>query len=369
MFPTSLLALLAILLQPSSAQDAPAVGDTTQSLALVFSPPFLPPEVTPQTYPNYTLPPVQPSWQPPADSYNYTLFVFPTTEDTPTSANDTSSQGLRAVNGVVQLASNATDSSLVLRDPIEGWRRQWLVGGLNASTNYTVFTVEDRSQVVTGPVYLLTKNVSFPCTLVHSLPYCPFVSYAVPIPPPSQTDPSQLGTSLTQQTYAADDLPGEYTAILLSSLGNFSITLSSFACGRDVYSPLKTCEDCYDAYRDWACAISFPRCANTDVSALPRAPLPAPALMPRTNMSRNTFPPLDQTYTELLPCIETCTMVDRSCPYFLQFGCPLPGVTAEFSYGVGFIDDAVHGRQGKGVPGAAEEYGYAWCNAGSSYDY
>jgi len=370
MLPTSLLTLLALLLQPASAASGPLLGDTTQSLALVFSPPFLPFNITPQTYPNYTLPPVQPVWDAPSSPYNYTLFVLPTTDGTPASANETSAAALRLLSGVVELGSDAPDSRITLRDPLEGWRRQWLVGGLNASTNYTAFAVDDSNQMVTGPIYLLTKNASFPCTLVHSLPYCPFVSYAAPIPPPSQSSTPQSGTSLTQQTYTADDLPGEYTAMLLSSLGNFSITLSSFACGRDVYSPLKTCEDCFDAYRDWACAISFPRCGNADLSALPPSPWPSPALMARVNGSRNNiFPPLQQSYMELLPCIETCTTVDRSCPYFLQFGCPLPGVTAEFSYGVGFIDDALNGRQDKGVPGVAEEYGYAWCNVGSTYDY
>ncbi|EJT98066.1 hypothetical protein DACRYDRAFT_24603 [Dacryopinax primogenitus] len=145
------------------------------------------------------------------------------------------------------------------------------------------------------------------------------------------------------------------------------MTLSSFACGRDVYSPLKTCEDCLDAYRDWACAISFPRCANTDASAVPPPPLPPPAVMPRANTSRNNFPTLNRTYSELLPCIETCTIVDRSCPYFLQFACPLPGVTAEFSYGVNFVDDASNGGQNRGEPGVSEKWGYAWCNAGTVY--
>lgn len=206
---------------------------------------------------------------------------------------------------------------------------------------------------------------AFSCPLVHSLPYCPSVSYAVPLPQPPNANPS----------YDTTTLPNSVTSPLLQYMNNFTTTLLTFACGRDMYSPLQSCADCQTAYRKWLCSVSFTRCseaspgsANTSTSpqATGTAQRPLSALVPQaTNASaRNSnLPASGSPYTSLLPCIETCTLVDRACPSFIGFKCPVIRFNAATSYGVGFIDSGKDGVQGQGSTGTSQDiWGNVWCN-------
>ena len=53
-------------------------------------------------------------------------------------------------------AIGVVQESLVYRDEL-GWRTQWIVRGLAASTNYTAFVIEDDVKVA-GPIYFATKS-------------------------------------------------------------------------------------------------------------------------------------------------------------------------------------------------------------------
>ena len=87
------------------------------------------------------------------------------------------------------------------------------------------------------------------------------------------------------------------------------------------------------------------------------------ALLPQTTQ-RNPSIPQAMDYTLLLPCIETCTAVDRACPPFLEFQCPTRKFNAAASYGVGYVDGA-DGDEGEGVAGAAQDrWGNVWCHLG-----
>lgn len=220
--------------------------------------------------------------------------------------------------------------------------------------------------MVGGPINFITKSASFSCPLVHSLPYCPKVSYAVPIPFPSDTT-----------TYDSSNLPSSISDPLLTYMTNFTTSLLTFACGRDWYSPVQSCASCQSAYRDWLCSISFPRCgeapASSAVAALgsgPAAQVVFPAFtqsQPPGNNSRNpNLPPFNSTYQVLLPCLETCNAVDRACPNFMGFTCPLPKFNANVSYGVGYVDgDARTGTwdAGGGMTSVAQDrFGNLWCN-------
>lgn len=163
-----------------------------------------------------------------------------------------------------------------------------------------------------------------------------------------------------QAAYNSTNLPESITAPLLDSLTNFTTILTTFACGRDFYSPLVTCADCQRAYRTWLCAVSFPRCADPD-TASPSAAL----LTSQSPDARNAAFPSGNAYTQLMPCLETCTATDRACPNFLGFRCPLPRFNAAQSYGVGYIDNGADGVQGGGSTGTwADNYGNVWCNSG-----
>jgi calcium channel MID1 len=97
---------------------------------------------------------------------------------------------------------------------------------------------------------------------VHSLPYCPAVAYSVPLPPPQSPSTSYISTNL----------PSNISDPLIAYIGNFTASLLTFACGRDIYSPVQSCYDCQAAYREWACAVSFPRCAEAPQNTLARQP-------------------------------------------------------------------------------------------------
>ncbi|KAJ6570131.1 stretch-activated cation channel Mid1 [Mycena vulgaris] len=321
----------------------PLLGDTTATQALLFSPPFSPQNSQDPSYPNYTLPNANPPVpEAPSKPTNYTLVVSPT-------SNSLSSMQQTACMLLGQKSSGTVaNQSLWLRDAA-GWRTEWLMTGLTAKTNYTAYVIQS-SYKVSGPIYFTTKSSTFSCPLVSRLPYCPSISYAVPLPAPPSS----------QAMYDSTNLPESIATPLLSSLTNLTTTLTTFACGRDFYSPLVSCADCQRAYRTWLCAISFPRCADADT-----APSNAALLASQSPNARNAAFPGGDLYTQLLPCIETCTATDRACPNFLGFRCPLPRFNAAQSYGVGYIDSGEEGVQGHGSIGTwADKYGNVWCNSG-----
>ena len=323
------------------------------------------------TYPNYTLLPANVSTMAsPPTPPSQTLLVFQTSNISSSILEfNRSACGITHVPGNVVSFGNPLTTTTVLRDT-NGWRTQWVLEGLTPSTNYTVFIVENTT-VISGPLYFLTKSgqslffkspdylfisisASFPCPLAHSIPFCPAVAYAVPIPLP---DGSRTSLVL-------DSLSSNITDPILSSMSNFTQSLLAFACGRDIYSPLQTCENCQQAYRAWLCAVSFPRCTEPPVSATTESSVqPAVQSYSANDTTRSAnIGPLGQNFIELLPCIETCQAVTRSCPSFLQWVCPLNAVNANASYGVGYID-SVDGEQGRGLTRASQDrFGNVWCN-------
>ncbi|KAF8203340.1 stretch-activated Ca2+-permeable channel component-domain-containing protein [Pholiota molesta] len=256
------------------------------------------------------------------------------------------------------------EKSLWARDPT-GFRTQWLLSGLAPSTNYTAFVLQDAS--VSGPIWLATKSGAFFSDLLLPArplaPLLPSVAYAMPLQAPPA--PALAHTAAT--------LPANLTAPLLSYTTNFTTVLTTFACGRDWYSPLVGCADCQAAYRAWLCAVSLPRCAEAPAAASSpgvaasqsnaQAPLqPALSAQPASSTPRNQFmPAFDGAYSVLLPCLEQCHATDRACPPFVGFQCPTAAFGAARSYGVGYIDAA--DGDGAGLTGAAaDRWGNVWCN-------
>jgi calcium channel MID1 len=335
------------------------LGDTTSNQAILFSQPFLPVPIEQPSYPNYTLPPANISTpEIPSSIPNFTLVLAPTSAQL-TSLPQTACALLNASS-----TGSTVSNDPWLRSP-EGWRSQWLVDSLSPSTNYTVYVIQD-SLKVSGPIYFATKSASFQCPLVYSLPYCPSTAYAVPLPPP----PSDAFG------YNATTLPDNITSPLLQYMTNFTTMLTTFACGRDLYSPLQTCADCQSHYRKWLCSVSFPRCSEaapgqnstSSPSQGNSAQVPLSALQPQSSGSpaRNpNFPNATYDYTSLSPCLETCNAVDRACPYFLGIKCPTTKFNAAMSYGAGFIDSGNKGEIGNGATGVAQDrWGNVWCNGG-----
>ncbi|KAH7102473.1 stretch-activated Ca2+-permeable channel component-domain-containing protein [Auriculariales sp. MPI-PUGE-AT-0066] len=347
----------------------PLLGDTTGTMAIIFSPPFAG-APTPQdqglsiSYPNYSLPLINPApnqQRPPAPP-TFRLVLHSTNHGTlRTRSLDSPAHGSCATRRLAARqgngpafeapAQNVNATSTVVLRGNDGWRVQWIVEGLNPNTNYTASVVTPTGQ--TTSIYLVTKSADFACPLVHSLPYCPAVAYAVPLDAPAAGDPT---------TYSADGLPLALTQPLLDVMGNFSKTLGSFACGLDWWSPVHTCSSCFEAYRNWVCGLWFPRCSEpTRDAPAPTIPLTpsitrpaalrnvAVGQLPRTPVTElfpDAYPKLNQQYSTVLPCLETCQAVERACPPFVQFQCPRVSVNANESYGVGYVDFIKSNRGG-----------------------
>ncbi|RSH91307.1 stretch-activated cation channel mid1 [Saitozyma podzolica] len=355
----------------SITTSQPFLGDTTNSTALIFSPLLQDSPHYQPTYPNYTLPPAQlvlPSFSSSTDNMvsnasfigpapNLTLIMVPTGSSPTQDGLDHSLCAIRAANsstGSVASPSNMivnrTEPSWVAVDGEEGYRQYWVVGNLVSGSNYTAWVYDEDKQSLSPPIWLATKDASFQCPLVLPNSMCPSVAYAAP-----------FDVNATSSTSPLTSLPDNITSILTSSLQSFSTSLLSQACGRDYYSHVSTCADCYAAYRDWLCRVLVPRCADA-VSSTTADP-------PAATVSRTAANPRDPgiytpsyDYVELLPCLSVCNAADRTCPTSLQFRCPVRGVTANSSYGfVGNNADSGDGAKDTGWP-AADQWGNRWCN-------
>ncbi len=367
------------------SKDLPLLGDTTSTQAIVFSPSWMVLQDRPiQTWPNYTLPAINTSYPlPPQQSIPPSSLLILATPNSLSSFplfNSACALRQQAVVAATQAAYNATASSLV-RDPAIGWQTEFYIPtGLQPSMNYSVWITQGPK--IAGPIYILTKSASFSstCTLVHQLPFCPLVAYPIPIAPTLLPGLSPSGSTFnsTAPIIDATSLPISIGSNVVSSLSNFSLILSTFPCGRDQYSPLHTCEACFDNYRSWACFVSFPRCTeplpNSSSSSTLDQDVPfALVQRPGSSAPRSTGFPASQTaYTELLPCIETCNTVQRTCPPFLGWKCPAASINAGSSYALGVWDSHDGLGEGQGVLGngkplnatasVTDSFGRIWCN-------
>lgn len=210
---------------------------------------------------------------------------------------------------------------------------------------------------------------------MYDIDACPSVAYAVPAP-----------TSLDTPS-----LVSFFNSTISASMTNFTRTMTTFPCDSDMgmYSVVSTCDDCINAYRDYLCAVTMPRCTDapsnatlndTTTSAWSSSdgqgpPLPSYAIpsdyttsLVRTdpfasrtplfgpsNLS-TTFPSLFNSsyrptqsnlvaespfpYTETPPCLDVCYLVEARCPPFLGWTCPKDndgspgGGTGSAAYGV-----------------------------------
>jgi len=275
-----------------------------------------------------------------------------------------------------------------------GKRTQFTLSELREGTNYTAWLVQNLTQVsdstnatrLWDPIFFTTKSSEFrdsrcdlrilaesnqtqltasSCRLLYDIDFCPSVAYSVPAP-------ASLPTS---------ELLSHFNDSISPSLASFARSLTTFPCNDTrfgQYSVISTCQDCYEAYRDWLCAVTIPRCTDAPSNATlivnstlfdPESNLPTwffpssysssllrdyppasrtPAFAPQ-NLS-TTFPSLfnesydsnrENTmnespfpYSEVPPCMDVCHVVDARCPNFLGFGCPTSGGTGKATYGM-----------------------------------
>lgn len=215
-----------------------------------------------------------------------------------------------------------------------GTSEYFYVTGLNASTTYYSFLVKKvaHNDILSDVGGVLFSAESFTtkrddtCTLIHGLDFCQGVAYAVP------------SSSLTGRNKAL--LAETYETIASNFYTNFTYALQLIPCDSELdarYSPLRTCDDCAKSYKNWLCAVIFPRCTTTESKYY---------IKRSKDESRNSFinsyvRPL-RDYYEILPCIEMCYNIVRDCPSDFGFACPSSENNEELllnSYNY-FVDDA-----------------------------
>ncbi|CAB4253564.1 similar to Saccharomyces cerevisiae YNL291C MID1 N-glycosylated integral membrane protein of the ER membrane and plasma membrane [Maudiozyma barnettii] len=202
----------------------------------------------------------------------------------------------------------------IVKDGANSTNEYFYVTGLNHSTSYVAYLTKKigKSGNLSDVGGIIFEHVSFQtkddntCSLIHSLGFCSDVAYSVP------TSSLYLGN----KTLLAE----AYENISRSLYANFSKALQLIPCDTESdarYSPLRTCDDCAESYRNWICSVSIPRCTTGTSSYY---------MFRNKNENRNSYiddniKPL-RNYFEILPCIDMCYAIVRDCPSDFGFSCP-----------------------------------------------
>ena len=202
----------------------------------------------------------------------------------------------------------------VIQNGANSTNEYFYVTGLNRSTTYVAYltkkigksgNLSDVGGIIFEQVEFQTRDDNT-CSLIHSLDFCEDVAYSVP------TSSLYLGN----KTLMAE----AYENISKSLYANFSKALQLIPCNTEEdarYSPLRTCDDCAESYRNWLCSVSIPRCTTGTSSYY---------MYRDKDKNRNSYideqiQPL-KDYYEILPCIDMCYGIVRDCPSAFGFSCP-----------------------------------------------
>ncbi|GAA5903299.1 Mid1p [Sporobolomyces salmoneus] len=312
----------------------------------------------------------------------------------------------------VRSQSNVPERNIEASETTRGYgggtRSQFAVSDLPGGANYTAWLVQNLTEVSNStnatrlwdPIFFTTKSTSS-CRLLYGLDFCPSVAYSVPAP-------LSLPTS---------DLVDYFNSTISPSLAAFARTLTTFPCNSTKfgqYSVVSTCTDCYEAYRDWICATTIPRCTDAPPNITTLVPSNSSLFDPEMDLATWSIPPhysdtlirdyppasrtpsfapsnlsttfpdlfnssypsnrrnsLEQSpfpYSEVPPCMDACHLVDARCPSFLKWSCPTSGDTGRAVYGmteqVGrrerIAGDVRHSSR---TERAQDRWGNVYCNA------
>ncbi|KLU88768.1 calcium influx-promoting protein ehs1 [Magnaporthiopsis poae ATCC 64411] len=223
-------------------------------------------------------------------------------------------------------------------------RQQFHLSGLRAGTNYSTILAREARSNSPGGGGLVFRATNFAtrqdqgssCMLISSLQFCNKVAYSVPA---------------NRAKFNSTELANLYDNHVKGVYENFKKALAQIQCLTEptsLYSLARNCQDCDDAYKDWVCAVSIPRCEEFS-STKPwlharniNSPLPDGRNLTNDDLkgltekeremaayteSRNTFINKEiqpGPYKELLPCDYLCYDLTQSCHPKLQFQCPIP---------------------------------------------
>lgn len=134
---------------------------------------------------------------------------------------------------------------------------------------------------------------------------------------------------------------------------NFTYSLQQIQCqapNESMFSLSVDCDNCTASYKEWLCSMVIPRCEDYSSNHAFLQPRNAGQnFFNGTSLAENhpdrIFPPSNQSrssmideeikpgpYKEVLPCLDVCHNLVRSCPSKLGFSCP-EGDRLNISYG------------------------------------
>lgn len=193
-------------------------------------------------------------------------------------------------------------------------QEQFYISGLNSSSTYVAFlskrigkkgNLSDVGGVLFSKQVFTTRD-SDSCSLIFGLDFCYGVAYSVPTP----------SIAPGNKTLIAET----YDGIAESLYANFSKALQIIACDSESdarYSPIRSCRDCANSYRNWLCGVTIPRCIDTHSEYY----VHRNEGENRNDYLNNFVKPIDDYY-EILPCIDMCYAIARDCPSDFGFACP-----------------------------------------------
>ncbi|GBB83480.1 hypothetical protein RclHR1_01020021 [Rhizophagus clarus] len=177
------------------------------------------------------------------------------------------------------------------------------ISNLNNGTKYSALVTEESANGIKSfiPVNFQTQSQSN-CVIIKNLEFCDRVFYSVP-------------KTVSKNTEA--DLAIGYDNMAKAYFNNFTLTVDQYPCNdtESKYSLIRNCNDCKEAYKNWVCAVTIPRCASEDSN---NGKL---RNNPRINVSDQSMN-ISQPYVEVAPCIDLCYNLTRSCPSSFGFSCP-----------------------------------------------
>ncbi|KAK2842911.1 hypothetical protein FQN49_005996 [Arthroderma sp. PD_2] len=254
-------------------------------------------------------------------------------------------------NAQISNKQKSLDVAMTARGIDRKPKEQIYAKGLNSSSAYYGFLAMEGNSTAAGDKVVggggkVWKAMNFTtksennCAIVYNLEFCSEVAYAVPSSP---------GLNVSQ-------LSEIYDTQAAKAFQNFSYSLQQIPCSApstEQYSLATNCTQCADAYKQWLCAVTIPRCQdfssdlpflrprNTGQMFINGTMLPEDH-MDRgnvlTNSSRN---PLIDTqikpgpYKEVLPCQDLCHL-PWGCVLF-ELGLEVRGWDFGRSFGASFI--------------------------------
>lgn len=242
---------------------------------------------------------------------------------------------------VVSSKSDPSKVKLGGKLPSQFMGTEAVISELSRDASYEAILVNNLSSgqtTFTPPVSLKTSKYS-DCKLMNQLGFCDMVSYSVPIPTHFITKDGNSNNHQTEMDI--EKAKKTYDDYASDMYKKFETLIEQYDCDAHVYSPVRTCDDCKVAYKDWLCSMTFPRCTDEPHSTDEHHSIELHNIIAERDSEDKTKEFLPENlkevnpYHEVKPCIDLCYYVVQSCPVTFEFTCPEHKSTLNYTYGVG----------------------------------